>query len=55
MLVPTGYDFVIRVHPEAAEFGYDDLRERTRYGVLALVDRLGPASMSEQCSCGDEP
>lgn len=52
--VPTGFDVVVRVHPEAAGFSYDELRERVRYGVLAMAERLGPDAIPEQCSCGDE-
>ena len=52
--VPSGYDFVIRVHPEASELAYEDLRERARYGVLTMAQKLGPLDTLEHCSCSDE-
>lgn len=43
--IGTGFDIVYRVHPEAAELGFDELRERARFGSLRGVRRLAaPAS-----------
>lgn len=52
--VPTGVDIVIRVHPEAVELDYGELRRRVRKQTLALVDRLAPTGIPEVCSCADE-
>ncbi|WP_258066255.1 ribonuclease P protein component [Pseudoclavibacter sp. RFBA6] len=42
--IGPGFDIVYRVHPEAAELGFDDLRERARFGSLRGVRRIGAPS-----------
>lgn len=54
MVLPTGLDLVIRLHPEAAELDYAELRRKVRRQALALAERLGATAIPETCSCGDE-
>ena len=53
-LLPHGLDLVIRVHPEAVELDYAQLRRKARGQALALAERLGAAAIPEVCSCADE-
>ncbi|WP_185714982.1 ribonuclease P protein component [Gulosibacter macacae] len=52
-LVPSGLDFVIRVHPEAVALSYEELRRQTRRQLLEVVQRVAPNAIPEQCSCSD--
>ncbi|MBF4458371.1 ribonuclease P protein component [Pseudoclavibacter sp. VKM Ac-2867] len=38
--VGLGFDIVYRVHPEAAALGFEELRERARFGSLRGVRRI---------------
>ncbi|WP_258063465.1 ribonuclease P protein component [Pseudoclavibacter sp. Z016] len=38
--VGSGFDIVYRVHPEAAALGFEELRERARFGSLRGVRRI---------------
>ncbi|WP_201517804.1 ribonuclease P protein component [Gulosibacter hominis] len=52
-VLPTGMEFVIRLHPEGAQIDYQTLRTHCRRQLLALARKLQPER--DECgSCSDE-
>lgn len=52
-VLPSGMEFVIRVHPVGAEVDYQTLRAHCRRQMLALVRKLQP-ELDDCGSCSDE-
>jgi len=53
--LPDGLDVVYRVHPEAADLPFDELRERAVFGVRRCLKRLGVEARSSAASEASSP